>query len=109
MSEKVKLTQEEIDLLTELIKEGKTLRQIAEEIYPHKISKQAPTISRVELKQIPTVEVKIDYLVDNKRISLGAGGPIREGLTLQEAHEQLYSELLNSMENIVSLSKDTTK
>jgi hypothetical protein len=122
VEESVKITDEEISLILELIKEGKTLKQIGETLAPPVLERArrrravvappvpivppAPIISKIEIKQVPTVDLKIDWLVDNKRYSLGATRPLPDEMTLQQGHEQLYGELLLSMENLVNLNKD---
>jgi len=109
--ESVILTEEEITQVTTLIKSGKTLQQIGEALAPRpKLKEQKPIylpLPKVEITETPMVEVKIDYLVDNKRISLGASRPLAKNMDLQDAHEQLYGEILASMANLLELNKET--
>lgn len=63
-------------------------------------------IQKIEVQQRPVVDLKIDWLVDNKRYSLGATRPLPEGMDIKTAHEQLYGELLISMDNLVEITKE---
>lgn len=132
--ENIVLTQDEIDKITNLIKSGKTLKEIGETITPPKrrrrskydiemaeaearakysqpiIATPAP-VDKVEVivQQAPTVDVKVDILVDNKRISLGATRVLEPKQRLLDAHEQLYAEIILSMENLVSIVNESKK
>lgn len=63
-------------------------------------------IQKIEVQQKPTVDLKIDWLVDNKRYSLGATCLLPDGMDIKTAHEQLYGELLISMDNLVEITKE---
>lgn len=63
-------------------------------------------IQKIEVQQKPTVDLKIDWLVDNKRYSLGATRLLPDGMDIKTAHEQLYGELLISMDNLVEITKE---
>lgn len=127
--EQVVLSDEDIDKVLGLIKSGKSLKQIGEILAPPAIKQDAPLtepvhtskrketegtlspvppaiIQKIEIRQVPVVDLKIDWLVDNKRYSLGATRPLPENMDLKAAHEQLYGELLISMDNLVELTKE---
>lgn len=110
MSEKIRLTDDEIGQIAALIRSGKTMKQIGQALAPPSISKPPKPIylplPKVELIQVPVVDVKIDYLVDNKRISLGASRPLEKGTDIIDAHMQLYGEILASMANLIEINKD---
>jgi len=137
VQESVVLSQEEIDKIASLIKSGKSLKEIGETLAPpvrrrrssaevqaerealaaaKTVAPQSTVppaiIQKIEIQQRPVVDLKIDWLVDNKRYSLGATRPLPEGIDIKTAHEQLYGELLISMDNLVEITKeakDTTK
>lgn len=108
-NENVKLSQDEIDLLLEWIKKGKSLKEMGEII----MGKPVPIIEKeiVEVEKYiappnPVVSVKLEYRLDDKRlITVG----LEEAVTskskdYQEAHKKCFLELLKSLAQLIELS-----
>lgn len=105
----IALTPEEIEELLSLIKQKKTLQDIT--LYLMKKFKYPKNVyikeknKKLSPTQLSEASLNVSCVIKNKTVTLGATYIVNdENLSLESIHQDLYTKLLQSLENLITIS-----